>query len=526
MARGWIGGMVSGALASGLVLGAVSVALETPAGNTPPAAPLVDAPDVAMVDVAEVEAVAEDVAASPVGSVEVAAPEAPDLPDESGAFASDESAAEPEAPQVDVTEPIAPQADTDPAAVPDVAVVENTLEAPTVPETGGVTAQLDDPVLPNPQALAPQTPNTEADLTVSTAPATPLLVEEPENIEVDPVEVADTDAVAAGAAPVAEAEAEDQDFFVVDLGADAAPSGDVANQDSETTDAPVDPAETDLVADAGTIGTPRLTLQGSENTLLTDRNTGVVIRRPAAEDTLTDASAEETSAEPNDPEAPALERYAADAAVTGGLPLMSIVLIDDGSMSAASAALSGLPFPVSIALDSAGDGAAERMQSYREDGFEVVVMTAVPEGALPTDVEITFESVFSTLPESVALLDLGTGGLQADRDVTEQAMSILADQGRGFITVSQGLNMASRAAEQAGVPSAVVYRDLDPEDQDARVVRRFVDQAAFRARQESGVVLVGRVRPDTISALILWATANADAQVALVPVSAVLLDQE
>jgi len=134
--------------------------------------------------------------------------------------------------------------------------------------------------------------------------------------------------------------------------------------------------------------------------------------------------------------------------------------------------------------------------------------------------------VFATLPETIALLDIGAAGLQADRIVTEQAMEVLAAQGRGFVTVSQGLNMASRAAEQAGVRSVVVYRQLDDEGQDARIVRRFIDQAAFRARQESGVVLVGRVRPDTISALILWGTANQDDLVAVVPLSAVLLAQD
>jgi len=202
--------------------------------------------------------------------------------------------------------------------------------------------------------------------------------------------------------------------------------------------------------------------------------------------------------------------------------LMSVVLIDDGSMSAAAAALAGLPFAVTIAIDSALENAAELMASYRANGFEVVVLASVPEGAVPTDVEVTFEAVFSALPENIGLLDLGDSGLQTDRDVTEQAMEILASQGRGFVTASQGLNMASRAAEQAGVPAAVVYRDLDADDQDARVVRRFVDQAAFRARQESGVVLVGRVRPNTISALILWGTANNDDQVVIVPLSQVL----
>jgi polysaccharide deacetylase 2 family uncharacterized protein YibQ len=82
--------------------------------------------------------------------------------------------------------------------------------------------------------------------------------------------------------------------------------------------------------------------------------------------------------------------------------------------------------------------------------------------------------------------------------------------------------MAVRAAEQAGVPAAVVYTDLDVGGQDARIVRRFVDQAAFRARQESGVVLVGRMRPDTISALIFWGSTSQDDQIAIVPLSAVL----
>lgn len=194
-------------------------------------------------------------------------------------------------------------------------------------------------------------------------------------------------------------------------------------------------------------------------------------------------------------------------------------------MSAAAAALAGLPFPVTIAIDPAAEDAAAQMARYRDAGLEVAVMAKLPEGAQPADVEVTFESVFSSLPEAIAVVDLGDSGLQTDRAVTEQAMDILAAQGRGFVTVSQGLNMAVRAAEQAGVSAVVVYRDLDGEDQDARIIRRFVDQAAFRARQESGVVLVGRVRPDTISALILWGTANQDDLTALVPVSAILIAQ-
>jgi polysaccharide deacetylase 2 family uncharacterized protein YibQ len=115
--------------------------------------------------------------------------------------------------------------------------------------------------------------------------------------------------------------------------------------------------------------------------------------------------------------------------------------------------------------------------------------------------------------------------LQANSAVTEQTMARLARDGLGVVTLSKGLNMANRAAEAAGVPAGTIYRDLDSEGQSAQVIRRFMDQAAFRARQTSGVILLGRVRPDTISALMLWGAENRAEQVAVVPISAVLLQE-
>ena len=54
-------------------------------------------------------------------------------------------------------------------------------------------------------------------------------------------------------------------------------------------------------------------------------------------------------------------------------------------------------------------------------------------------------------------------------------------------------------------------------------MRRFLDQAAFRAAQEeAGVIMMGRVRPDTISALLLWGLQDRASRVALAPVSAIL----
>jgi len=549
--RGLLGGMLTGGLVSALGLGTASVMSEQPAGALPPDAPLVQAPSVETVNTVDaIDAVSsqdasspQDAPSTPVGSLTVQAPQAPDLPEDDVAIA-DTAVTVPAAPAA--AETTAPRADTDPLDEPVVSGIEGALEAPDAPELAGVTSQPVEPVLPNPQSVAPQVPETEADLAVSTTPAQPTVVVVP-----------DAD-VAADEPEVPPSDGGDGEFFVVDLGADA-PVQDIAVQDTTDQDTPdtepaqADPAvevvnddvpeqpevqaqssddaeavEPDATVDATTEqpedeilaavepapSAPRVQLQGGGNALPGNSDNGVVIRRPA--------SSESQDANVADVTTDALTLFGADAGDFGSKPLMSVILIDDGSMSAAAAALAGVPFSITIALDPAMPNATDLMAAYRAAGFEIAVLAKVPEGAVPTDVEVAFESAFSTLPETIAVLDVGDGGLQNDRDVTEQAMEILASQGRGFINASQGLNMAGRAADKAGVPAAVIYRDLDGDDQDARVVRRFVDQAAFRARQDSGVVLVGRVRPDTISALILWGTANQDEQVAVVPVSAVL----
>jgi len=78
-------------------------------------------------------------------------------------------------------------------------------------------------------------------------------------------------------------------------------------------------------------------------------------------------------------------------------------------------------------------------------------------------------------------------------------------------------------AELAGVPTALVFREFDGAGQDSATIKRFLDQAAFRARQQSGVILVGHIRAATIKALIEWSLGNRASSVALAPVSAALL---
>ncbi|MDB9838564.1 divergent polysaccharide deacetylase family protein [bacterium] len=451
----------------------VSLVTEQPAGNTPPASPQVTAPVSAET---EGDQGGSDVAMT---GTDDAAP------------ADANAAPRVATPQVEVTQPIA---DTTSAAVPAAPLVSETLVAPAADvDAPQITAETEDPVLPNPQSMAPQVPENEQDLTISTQPAA---VPEPVVVEVAEAAPMDTPTVdIAVPMPIVEE--------VIAL-----PEADAGPQI-------VEPEIEEVTAPKVTTLAPS-TDQASS---LPSGDSSVKVNRIVAPEAV-EPEVAEAEAIPDD--APAIVRYAAAFENPENKPLMSVVLIDDGIMNGAVSALKSLTFPVTVVLDPSTPNVIDKLKEYRDAGIEVGVRSALPAGAAPSDVEIAFEATFSSLPDTVMLFDAGDGGLQNDRAVIDQALADLAKSGRGLVSVSSGLNTATRAAEKLDVPAGLIYRDLDGDGQDARVIRRFMDQAAFRARQESGVILLARIRPDTISALQLWGTANRAGDVALAPVSAIL----
>nr|WP_245398651.1 divergent polysaccharide deacetylase family protein [Oceaniglobus trochenteri] len=229
---------------------------------------------------------------------------------------------------------------------------------------------------------------------------------------------------------------------------------------------------------------------------------------------------EEPEAEPEQVEEvlteDALSRNAVAFDNPDGRPIVSVVLLDEGGPEVK------LPVTFSIAIDAAAPDAGERAARYRAAGTEVVLIPPLPEGAQPSDVAVAMQDVLARMPQAVALMDTPQGKVQGNREALGQLVGILAETGHGFVTFPKGLNTAQQVAARAGVTSALVFRQIDGEGQDLRAVKRFLDQAAFRARQENAVILVGRNRPDTLAALAEWALGNRAASVALAPVSAAL----
>ena len=220
------------------------------------------------------------------------------------------------------------------------------------------------------------------------------------------------------------------------------------------------------------------------------------------------------------------EAYAADYDMSDPRPRMAVVLIDAGDSPVTFNALRSFPYPLSFALDPGQPDAAETMRAYRDAGFEVLALSDLPEGAAPADVETATQAWLREMPEAVALLESGPGALQRGRESSEQLAAALADIGQGLVLYPEGLDTARKLAEREGVPAATLFRDFDAKDEDQKVIRRFLDYAALKADQEGGVIMVGRLRPETVSALLVWGLADRASKVQLVPVTAVLADRQ
>ncbi len=237
--------------------------------------------------------------------------------------------------------------------------------------------------------------------------------------------------------------------------------------------------------------------------------------------TMAEEPAEDQAVDEVDENAPAIERFAVPFENPEGRPLMAVILLPDPAADATQIAT--LPFPVSYAVDASRADATERMRAIRAAGYEVVLLAPLPEDASPRDAEVAFESYLAAVPEAVAVLDSRAAVFQSGRLLASQVADILADTGHGMITYARGLNSAIQVAEREGIPAALVFRDIDGSGQDAAAVKRFLDQAAFRAGQLKRVVLVARNRPETIRALVEWSLGNRARTVTLAPISAVLL---
>ncbi|WP_163850397.1 divergent polysaccharide deacteylase family protein [Pseudooceanicola aestuarii] len=529
MARGFLSGIISGLFVSTATLGFISLNEPLPGGEVPQA-PAPDQPAAG--------------GAGDVGAVDARLPQA--------------TGAQPE--QRDASRSVAPRPDglgldldaTRTAAVPETGQAETALaQEPSDSAAPGQAPAPDTPVQPAPQSAVPTAPRGDArpDVTTSaiaptaTAAASgpdpagdgPAVPPTPSDDRGDsagfpagelsalatapgvaapqaalpssPVEPVSPEAAPGAVGAADQPMAEDAQEVIRDT-PEAAPESTEGETASDiATDPPEEASPTDNAGEAAT-PPPAVARAGGGGASLP----GQPARR------FTDAPADASGAGPVPPFIANSEPAEAD----DGRPRMAIVLIDDGPEGIGAEALGSFPYPLTFAVDVARPDAAEAMRAYRAAGFEVLALAGLPEGATAQDTEVAAQEWFRRMPQVVGVMESPDAGLQDSRDQNEQLARALSDAGYGLLLYPQGLDAGVKFASRLGVPSATVFRDLDANGQEATVVSRFLDHGAFKAGQEGGVVMVGRLRPETVSALLVWGLADRASRVALVPVSAVL----
>ena len=210
-----------------------------------------------------------------------------------------------------------------------------------------------------------------------------------------------------------------------------------------------------------------------------------------------------------------------EEAVVDDRPLMSIILIDTGEFNIGPEALASFPYPISFAIDPLRDDALEAAERYRSEGFELLIVADLPESGDASLVDVALVPTIDSIPGAVGILEGTNGGLQGNMELAESVLKMVEDTGNGLVLRPKGLNAAQQQADGRDLPVETMFRDFDASGQNASVIRRFLDQAAFKARQEGSVIMVGRLRPATISALLLWGLQDRASSVALTPISTI-----
>ena len=203
-------------------------------------------------------------------------------------------------------------------------------------------------------------------------------------------------------------------------------------------------------------------------------------------------------------------------------PIFAILLMDDGRIGLDQ--LAQFKVPVSVAINPDWPDAPARAEQWRAAGFDVLLQS--PQLADASDlgaIDSLLQAHILRVPQALGVVDMPQGGFQGNRRLAGQIVKGLGHVGAALVTFDGRINAAHEIALGASLPAAVVFRDIDAAHEDAEMITRYLERAAFKAAQTGQIVVAGRVSPQTLAALGQWLAGDWAGQLALAPISAVLL---
>ena len=222
----------------------------------------------------------------------------------------------------------------------------------------------------------------------------------------------------------------------------------------------------------------------------------------------------------------ALARNARPFANPDAKPPFAVLLLDSADMSVDLAELAASDLALTLVVDPSHPDAQDRAAVWRAAGQEVALLASgLPRRGGPADMEIAMEALEAQFPQALAVVDLPDGGMQGDRAWAGALAPALAARGFALVTWDRGLNAADQIARRGGLPTVSIFRDLDAKEETSPVIRRYLDRAAFKAQQDGRAVVLGRLRPETVTALLEWALDGRAASLALAPLTAALTSE-
>ncbi|MEO0387437.1 MAG: divergent polysaccharide deacetylase family protein [Pseudomonadota bacterium] len=211
--------------------------------------------------------------------------------------------------------------------------------------------------------------------------------------------------------------------------------------------------------------------------------------------------------------------------VAPGKPLMSIILLDTGAAEALRQGLLTLSAPITFGVTASLENAPLIAAAYRTAGNEVVAVLpdagqVFQRGDDPAAFRALISGALAAVPVATALVDRVDGPLPLDPNLAQGAIDTLTVTGHALLTHrGVGLNRVPEQAAEADVTGGIIYRVVGGQPGD---ITAALDQAVAEAAQTGSVIVMGRMEPQTVTALFSWLLGPVANRVSIAPVSTVL----